>query len=182
MASGAVRSRPASNPVLVRKFSLRGPPTSAIGAYVDDGCYRSHLLFKHLSLNHSTNDVFSTMMDTGAPMWSIVEPNVTPKKLAKRFFVHTHPLLGGLIGDAMVELALALWLGLFSAQDIRESNLVAAIVFALRSDAGPVLRKHFFQSILDSHRYFGLFDREALKIITNANPETTSERTRQTRV
>lgn len=161
-----------SNPVWIRKVSLRGPPTRAIDAYVSDGCYRSHLLFKHLALDRRANEVFSTMEATQAPMWSIVEPNVTPKKLAKRFFVHTHPLLGGLIGDAMVELSLALWLGLFSAQEIRESNLIAAIVFALRSDADAVLRKHFFQSILDSHHYFKLFDREALKIITNANPET----------
>jgi hypothetical protein len=165
--------------VWTRKFAIRGPPTRAIDAYVNDGCYRSHLLFKHLALNRRANEVFATMEATKAPMWSIVEPNVSPKKLSKRFFMHTHPLLGGLIGDAMVELSLALWLGLFSAQEIRESTLVAAIVFALRSDVDPALRKHFFESVLDSHQYFGLFDREALKIITNANPETaTSKNTR----
>lgn len=157
-------------PFVVRRFSMKGPPTAVIDAYIRDGCYRPGILFRSLAGDRRANDVFATMEATGAPMWSIVEPSITPKKIAKRIFLHNHPLYGGLIEDVLVELALALWLGLFSAQEISDSNLVAAIVFALKSNVDWTLRAHFFRSVMESHHYFGLFGREGLKLITDARP------------
>jgi hypothetical protein len=50
------------------------------------------------------------------------------------------------------------------------SYLVAAIVFGLKSNVDWMLRAHFFRSVMDSHRYFGLFGKEGLKLITEARP------------
>lgn len=160
----------AEAPFIVRRFSIKGPPTAVIDAYIRDGCYRPGILFRSLAGDRRANDIFETMKATGAPMWSIVEPAVTPKRIAKRIFRHNHPLYGGLTEDVLVELALALWLGLFSAQEISDSNLVAAIVFGLKSNVDWMLRAHFFRSVMDSHRYFGLFGKAGLKLITEARP------------